>query len=145
MTEQEFSSIEESIKYTFAEDNYFSESVEYNIINQRMGVLQLVDPYVGKYVSKEYVFRNILQMSDEESAEMQQQIEMDRQQMLMQEIQEQQARIEAGVADDPTTHQADLAESVSVNEQCALSESDDQSELDATAISILKQYGSFYD
>ena len=145
MTEQEFSSIEESIKYTFAEDNYFSESVEYNIINQRMGVLQLVDPYVGKYVSKEYVFRNILQMSDEESAEMQQQIEMDRQQMLMQEIQEQQARIEAGVADDPTTHQADLAESVSVNEQCTLSESDDQSELDAAAISILKQYGSFYD
>ena len=145
MTEQEFSSIEESIKYTFAEDNYFSESVEYNIINQRMGVLQLVDPYVGKYVSKEYVFRNILQMSDEESAEMQQQIEMDRQQMLMQEIQEQQARIEAGVADDPTTHQSDLAESVSVNEQCTISESDDQSELDAAAISILKQYGSFYD
>jgi Bacteriophage T4-like portal protein (Gp20) len=145
MTEQEFSSIEESIKYKFAEDNYFSESVEYNIINQRMGVLQLVDPYVGKYVSKEYVFRNILQMSDEEAAEMQQQIEMDRQQMLMQEIQEQQARIEAGVADDPTTHQADIAESVSVNEQCTLSESDDQSELDAAAISILKQYGSFDD
>jgi hypothetical protein len=147
MTEDEFASIEESISYSFAEDNYFSESLEYNIISQRMGVLQLVDPYVGKYVSKEYVFKNLLHMTDEEAAEMQQQIEIDRQQLLMQEIQEQQARIEAGIADDPTMDQQPVAESIVINEPSNIIESQDadQKELDDAAISILKQFGANHD
>lgn len=108
MSDAEFESIEDSIYFDYVEDNYFSEAMEYNIIQQRMSVLELVDPYVGKYVSQEYVFKQILKLTDEEIEEMLEQIQMDQERMLQQEIATEQARIKAGIAPSP------VAESVIV-------------------------------
>lgn len=101
MSDAEFEEIEDSIYFDYVEDNYFSEAMEYNIIQQRMSVLQLVDPYVGKYVSQEYVFKNILKLTEEEQQEMMEQIQFDQERMLQQEIQQEQARIKAGITPDP--------------------------------------------
>jgi hypothetical protein len=141
MAEEEFSAIENDIRYKYAEDNYFAEAVEYNIITQRMGVMQMVDPYVGKYVSREYIFKNILMLTDEERDEMLAQIEQDRQVMLMQEIQEQQAKINAGIMPDPLADEPQpQAESIieSINETKA---SPELTALDEAALNILKQLG----
>lgn len=142
MDEDSFDRIQSKIRYEYAEDNYFSEAVEYNIINQRMAVLQLVDPYVGKYVSREYIFQNILQLTEEEQRKMEMQIEQDRQLMLMQEIEEQKARIDAGVADDPTEQSGGFAESI--DHKSTIIENIEpavNSELDNAAIAILNKLG----
>lgn len=140
MDEESFEQIQDNIRYEYAEDNYFSEAVEYNIITQRMSVLQLIDPYVGKYVSREYVFQNILQLTEEDQAAMEMQIEQDRQLMLMQEIEEQKARIDAGVADDPTEQGGGFAESIK-EIQTPIIESTANSELDEAALAVLKKLG----
>ena len=107
-----------------------------------MAVLQLVDPYVGKYVSREYIFQNILQLTEEEQRKMEMQIEQDRQLMLMQEIEEQKARIDAGVADDPTEQSGGFAESI--DHKSTIIENIEpavNSELDNAAIAILNKLG----
>ena len=140
LDEGTFDEISDFIRYEYQEDNYFSESVEYGIIGQRMAILQQVDPFVGKYISREYVFQKILHLTDEEQQQMMVQIEQDRQVMLMQEIQEQQARIQAGVMSDPSPDQAtneSLVESVVVEDHTPTA----VSELDQLAIDVLKNFG----
>jgi hypothetical protein len=142
LDEATFDNIADSIRYEFQEDNYFSESVEYGVINQRIAILQQIDPFVGKYVSREYVFQNILHLTDEERDKMIIEIEQDRQTMLMQEIQEQNMRIQAGVVADPSPEQQQ-AESIQSVEVPVLSESsDERNELDKVALGILRSIGA---
>ncbi len=101
MSGEEFDEIVDLIHFKFAEDNYFSEAMDYNIIQQRMGIMQLVDPYVGKYVSTDYVFRKILMLDDKEIEEMRAQIANDQAMMLQQEIDAQKQRIAAGIEPAP--------------------------------------------
>jgi hypothetical protein len=101
MTNDEFDEIVDLIQFKFVEDNYFSEAMDYNIIQQRMGILQIVDPFVGKYVSQEYVFKKILMLDDKETEQMKAEIQMDQEMMLQQEIAAQQERIKAGIEPDP--------------------------------------------
>lgn len=57
------------IHYDFMRDNYFEEMKESTIITSRMNLLGLVDPTVGKYYSRRWVQKKILQMTDEEIKE----------------------------------------------------------------------------
>ena len=67
-----------NIRFNFKRDNYFSELKDSEIIQGRMNTLQLVDPYVGKYFSVEWVKKNVLQMTDEDIKEMEKQKEEDK-------------------------------------------------------------------
>ena len=73
-TEEEWNEFKENIFYDFMKDNNFTELKEAEILLNRMGVLQLVDPYVGRYYSKEWVRRNVLMMDDEDIEEIDEQI-----------------------------------------------------------------------
>jgi len=62
------------IQYDYLYDNHFAELKQTELMNERMNLLQLVEPYVGKYYSVDYVRRNVLRQTDQEIVELDQQI-----------------------------------------------------------------------
>lgn len=73
-TEEEWQYIKEDIWYDFLKDNNFDELKEAELIGNRIQTLNFVDPYVGRYYSKEWVQKNILHLTDEEIEEMETQM-----------------------------------------------------------------------
>lgn len=71
----EWSDLKPKIRYDYVRDNHFTELKDAEILNNRIMSLQLVDPYLGKYYSKEWVQKNVLRMDDEQIIEMNKQIE----------------------------------------------------------------------
>jgi len=76
-TEEEWQYIKEDIWYDFLKDNNFNELKEAELIANRIQTLNFVDPYVGRYYSKEWVQKNVLQLTDEEIEEMQAQMDQE--------------------------------------------------------------------
>jgi len=79
-TEEEWKEFKEKIWYDFLKDNNFSELKETELIQNRMNVVQTVDPFVGKYFSAEWVRKKILKFTDEDIEEIDSQIQMEREQ-----------------------------------------------------------------
>ena len=69
-TEEEWKTFKENVWYDYKKDNNFTELKEAELITARIQTLQLVDPYVGRYYSAEWVRKNILQQTDEDIEEM---------------------------------------------------------------------------
>jgi hypothetical protein len=69
MTREEWREMKNDIKYDFQRDNYYAEIKEQDMMNNRLAVLGLVDAYVGKYYSVEWIRKNILHQTDEEIRE----------------------------------------------------------------------------
>lgn len=67
--------IKDKIVFSYGSDNFFSELKEAEILKERFGTLDQVSQHVGTYISKEYVRKKILKMTDEEIKEMEKQIE----------------------------------------------------------------------
>ena len=67
---EEWDNFKEDIYYEFKKDNNFTEMREAELLKERMGVLQLVDPYIGRYYSLNWVKQNILQFTEEEIEKM---------------------------------------------------------------------------
>lgn len=74
-TEDEWKEFREQLWYDFKKDNNFTELKEAELLQNRVQTLQLIDPYVGRYYSMQWVRKNILQMDDDEIEEMMAQIE----------------------------------------------------------------------
>lgn len=74
MSLEEWEYIKKDVKYEYLKDNYFTELLEADMLANRVGVLAQVEPYVGTYFSKEYVWKSILKMTDEEIANEKQRI-----------------------------------------------------------------------
>ena len=66
----EWDAFREDIYYEFKKDNNFTEMREAELLKERMAVLQLVDPYIGRYYSLNWVKQNILQFTDEDVEQM---------------------------------------------------------------------------
>lgn len=77
MSKQEWETLKVKINYEFAEDSYFAEALKSEKLQQQAAILAQFDPYVGKYVSREFVYKDILGMSDDEAKEQMKQIEKD--------------------------------------------------------------------
>jgi polyhydroxyalkanoate synthesis regulator phasin len=67
--------LSDHIQFDFLYDNHFSELKKNEIMNDKLGVVAAMDPYIGRYFSVEYVRRNILNQTDEEIIEINAQIE----------------------------------------------------------------------
>lgn len=74
----EWEEIRQNIYFEFQKDNAFSELKDIEVLTSKLGLLQQVDQYLGKYFSKEYVNRHILHFNDEELERMNEQIEMEK-------------------------------------------------------------------
>lgn len=75
---EEWDEIQKNIRFDYNRDNYFSELKDSEIIRDRLSILEIVDPFVGKYFSMEWVKKNVLQMNDEEIEESDKQMFDDR-------------------------------------------------------------------
>lgn len=75
LTPEEFENIRNDIRYDFARDNYYDELKDAEILRERLNTLRDIDDHIGKYYSRQWVVRNVLQMSEEEYKEMKTQIE----------------------------------------------------------------------
>ena len=75
VTPEDWEILSDHIQYDFVYDNHFAELKETELLNERLGVVAAVDPYVGKYFSLDYVRRNILKQKDEEIIEIDKQME----------------------------------------------------------------------
>lgn len=73
-TSEEWEEFKEEIWYDFKKDNNFNELKESELLTNRLTLLQVVDPYVGRYYSKEWVRKNVLQQTDEDIEEIDKQI-----------------------------------------------------------------------
>jgi hypothetical protein len=62
----EWPSLKQNIHFDYNRDNHFTELKEAELMQDRLNLLRDAEEYVGKYVSKEYIRRNILRQSDED-------------------------------------------------------------------------------
>ena len=74
ITIQDWNEWKTYIAYDFIEDNYFSELKESEMMRERFEMLGTVDEYSGKYVSNEWIRKNVLKMDDDAIKEMEDQI-----------------------------------------------------------------------
>lgn len=70
ITPEDWEKMKEDIVIDFLKDNYFAELKEAEVLRERVNTLQLVDPYVGKYYSANWVRKNILFQTEEEIDDM---------------------------------------------------------------------------
>jgi hypothetical protein len=69
--------INDHIQYDFLYDNQFAELKESELLNERLGILASIEPYIGKYYSSQWVRRKVLRQTDSEMIEMDNQIEQE--------------------------------------------------------------------
>lgn len=55
-----------NIKVVFHKNSYFTEMKDMEIMERRINSLNLIEPYIGKYISNHTAMRDFLKMSDEE-------------------------------------------------------------------------------
>jgi hypothetical protein len=81
-TSDEWKVFKQNIIYDFRKDNNFTELREAELLRERLTMVGMVDPYIGKYFSHEYIKKNILKMDDKQMKEMQKQIDKEQNQGL---------------------------------------------------------------
>ena len=94
ITPEDWRFMEEHIQYDFLYDNHFSELKDAELLNERLNMVQIAEPYVGKYFSQDYLRRKILRQTDQEILEQNALIEKE---------------IKDGVIPDPSQMQIDPA------------------------------------
>ena len=73
-SQEEFDEFKQAIYYDYIIDNHYSELIEAQLLQSRMGVLDAVAPYVGKYYSQQWIQKNVLQFSEEDIIAMKKEI-----------------------------------------------------------------------
>jgi len=74
---EDWDRISDHIQYDFLYDNQFAELKETEMLNERLGVLATIEPYIGKYYSTQWVRSKVLRQTDSEQMEMDEQIEQE--------------------------------------------------------------------
>ena len=69
ITPEDWESLSDHIQYDFLYDNQFAELKESELMNERLGTLATIEPYIGKYYSNHYVRTKILRQTDQEIEE----------------------------------------------------------------------------
>ena len=69
ITPEDWEIMNEHIQYDFLYDNHFAELKDAELLNERLNMVQVAEPYVGKYFSQDYVRRKILRQTDMEILE----------------------------------------------------------------------------
>ena len=85
--------IKENIWYDFKKDNNFTELKEAELLQSRLGILQIVDPYVGRYYSMSWVKKNVLHLDEEEIQEMQGEMDQENAIVAQQQADQQQQQL----------------------------------------------------
>jgi len=73
-TLDEWDEFKQSVHYDFLKDNNFAELKEAELLQNRVALLNVVDPYVGNYFSKAWVRKHVLNLTEDDVKLMEQQI-----------------------------------------------------------------------
>jgi len=74
VTLEDWDNMKEHIQYDFLQDGHFAELKRAELMQDRINALQSIETYIGTFYSKQWVQKNVLNMSDAEIEEMQKQI-----------------------------------------------------------------------
>lgn len=66
ITQEDWDEWKNDIIVSFVSDSHFSELKEAEILRERLQTLDMASQYVGEYLSKEWVMKNVLMMSEED-------------------------------------------------------------------------------
>jgi len=69
ITPEDWDTLSDHIQYDFLYDNQFAELKESELMNERLGTLATIEPYIGKYFSSHYVRTKVLRQTDQEIEE----------------------------------------------------------------------------
>lgn len=67
--------LRENIIYDFEEDNYFTELKNSEILRERTSLAADMDPFAGKYVSRNYIRKHVFRQTDEDMKEIDKEME----------------------------------------------------------------------
>jgi hypothetical protein len=70
ITEDEWPEIKGKILFEYIQDVYYSEMTDLAVLQQRIGLVTMMQPFVGTYWSSKYIKTNILRQTEEEQEEM---------------------------------------------------------------------------
>ena len=73
-TLDEWEEFKQSVHYDFLKDNNFAELKEAELLQNRVALLNVVDPYVGNYFSKAWVRKHVLNLTEDDIKLMDQQM-----------------------------------------------------------------------
>ena len=71
---EDWDSISDHIHYDFLYDNQFAELKETELLNERLGILATMEPYIGRFYSAEFARKKVLRQTEQEIIEIDQQI-----------------------------------------------------------------------
>lgn len=71
---EEWAEIKNNIRYDFMKDNYFEELKQSEILREKINTLREMEEQVGRYYSRQWITKNVLFMTDDETREMKKQI-----------------------------------------------------------------------
>jgi len=74
MTLEDWNDIKEHIQYDFLQDGHFAELKKAELMNDKLEQLGTVESYIGTFFSKEWVQKNVLNLTESEIEAMQDQI-----------------------------------------------------------------------
>jgi hypothetical protein len=75
LTPEDWEENKEDVQFDYIFDNHFTELKNNELLSERLNSVNLVEPYVGKYFSADYVRKQVLQFTDEECEEIDLQIQ----------------------------------------------------------------------
>jgi hypothetical protein len=71
---EEWEEIKSKLVIKYHRDNQYSELKELELMQNRLGALQQIDPYLGKYYSKKWIQKHVLRLSEDEIEEMDEEV-----------------------------------------------------------------------
>ena len=78
LTMDDWDEMKENIQYDYIFDNHFTELKDNELLTERLNSVGMIEPYLGRYFSVDYVRKQVLHFTDEEIEEMDLQIEKEK-------------------------------------------------------------------
>ena len=75
ITPEDWNDLEDHIQYDYLYDNHFSDLKKNELLNEQLGVVASMEPYMGKYFSNHYVRTKVLKQTEDDIKEIDKEIE----------------------------------------------------------------------
>lgn len=75
MSPDEWDEIRQDIRFDFVEDNHYAELKDNEVLMARLATIQQLEPYLGKFFSMDWVKKNVLQQTEGDIEQMQQEMD----------------------------------------------------------------------
>lgn len=75
ITEEDWDAWKNNITIDYIRDNHFTELKDSELLRERLQTMDMAQQYIGEFFSKEWIWKHVLQLGDDDIKEMQKQIE----------------------------------------------------------------------